>query len=447
MGAARISSAWLVAVLVAAAPSFVGGDRARLLRQNTEIPIEFVNPYPEARELFWTGPGAEVPVSMGVLDGSGGSTNVNTYAGHQFGWRLAALGSEECRSDLLEGSVTAQRGMDRHELGAAPVVKDPDAAKRESERNDPFDARFENAASFPMTLTSAETGEVVEVAAKATVTLSVERGKLYDWRDAASGELLYRSVIEFYKQERHVFKEEKHTQLCAESTPATAAARNVSYADDIDGRDVEVMVLSEDPFIAYMPRWTVGDECADMEGQAFKIGLSDAQVFGERTVIADRRAMSANLNWSERNKTSVNNRLINRAFEFARKQRNYKLATGPFQEPLNFIQYSEAGEYRPHCDGVCNRKPYARGGRVATLIHYCKAAKVGGGTVFPKAGIKVQPQDDSAVLFAYKRDDGYMDDGNTMHTGCLVREGHKQIVTMWMREDVSPREPWSDFMS
>jgi hypothetical protein len=34
-----------------------------------------------------------------------------------------------------------------------------------------------------------------------------------------------------------------------------------------------------------------------------------------------------------------------------------------------------------------------------------------------------------------------------MHTGCLVREGYKQIVTMWMREDVTPREPWSDFMS
>ena len=67
--------------------------------------------------------------------------------------------------------------------------------------------------------------------------------------------------------------------------------------------------------------------------------------------------------------------------------------------------------------------------------------------MFPKANIKVQPRDGSAVLFAYKRDDGYMDDGNTMHTGCLVREGYKQIVTMWMREDVTPREPWSDFMS
>ena len=53
----------------------------------------------------------------------------------------------------------------------------------------------------------------------------------------------------------------------------------------------------------------------------------------------------------------------------------------------------------------------------------------------------------TAVDRRYKRDDGYMDAGNTLHTGCLLREGTKQIVTMWMREDISEAEPWSDFMS
>ena len=443
--ASRQIMAGILRLFLAALP-LVGGNRAKLLRQNAnQVEVTFENPYPEARELFWIG--TEEPVSMGVLDASGGSMNMNSYHGHTFGWRLAAHGDQECTSDLLEGRVTVARGMERHVLGEAPVVKDLDVEKRESERNDPFEAKFVNRAQVPMTLTNVETGESRVVPANDEMKMMVERGKLYDWRDEETGELLYRSVIEFYKQTTHVFKEEKHTRLCAESTPATTPVVNKTYADAYDGRDLEVQVLSEDPFIAYMPEWTLGDECADMEGQARKIGMSDAQVFGERTVIADRRAISANLNWSDRNKTSVNNRLINRAFEFARVQRRYKLDTGSFQEPLNFIQYAVAGEYRPHCDGVCNRKPYARGGRVATLIHYCKAADVGGGTVFPKANIKVQPRDGSAVLFAYKRDDGYMDDGNTMHTGCLVREGYKQIVTMWMREDVTPREPWSDFMS
>ena len=51
------------------------------------------------------------------------------------------------------------------------------------------------------------------------------------------------------------------------------------------------------------------------------------------------------------------------------------------------------------------------------------------------------------MLFTYQQGDGYMDDGNTLHTGCLLREGVKQIVTMWMREDVHDGEPWSDFLS
>jgi hypothetical protein len=40
-----------------------------------------------------------------------------------------------------------------------------------------------------------------------------------------------------------------------------------------------------------------------------------------------------------------------------------------------------------------------------------------------------------------------MDDGNTKHTGCLVQEGPKQIVTMWMREDTNPSQHWDSFMS
>ena len=199
--------------------------------------------------------------------------------------------------------------------------------------------------------------------------------------------------------------------------------------------------------IAYLPNWTKPGDCADMEGRALRIGLADAQVFGERNVIADRRAISANLEWSQSNETSITNHLIKRAFKLAEKLRPYDVTPGPFQEPLNFIQYAHGGEYRPHCDGVCHRTPYARGGRVATLIHYCRAPDVGGATVFPKARLKVKPAAAGAGLFTYKQSDGYMDDGNTLHTGCLLREGVKQIVTMWMREDVHDGEPWSDFLS
>ena len=67
---------------------------------------------------------------MGVI-GAKAATRLTTYAGHTFGWRLAAAGADECRSEDLEGTVTIAEGMERHVLGEAPVVKDLKAEERE----------------------------------------------------------------------------------------------------------------------------------------------------------------------------------------------------------------------------------------------------------------------------------------------------------------------------
>ena len=406
------------------------------------LEVRFVNEYAVDYELFWLGGGA--PVSMGTVSASGGENTITTSSGHKFGWRIAAGAAEECTGDELLGRVTVQHGLGRHVLGAPPVLIP--ASVSEQAEDQPFTATFVNQAAFSMTV-SGVGGAPVSVDSGASAMLEVKRGGLFDWTRQDSGELLYRSVIEFYGQKRHVFRWDTHATLCAEETAPSTPVRVATYHDPTDGRDIEVHVLREDPFIAYLPKWSVNTECADMEVQAKQVGLQDAQVFGARKVIADRRAISANLPWREDDPNAVTNRLIERAFAFTRDQRNYTVVAGGFQEPLNFIQYAVAGEYRPHCDGVCRRTEYTPGSRVATLIHYCKAATVGGATVFPNAGLKVQPVDGSAVLFAYKRDDGFMEDGNTLHTGCLVREGTKQIVTMWMRENLSQAEPWSAFPS
>lgn len=332
------------------------------------------------------------------------------------------------------------RRVSRYTLGEQMVVPE-----EESERMDAFDCWFVNRSPRSMKITRAD--ESRDILTGDSEVLSVRRGETVDWSDLVTGELLFRSVIEKYGQTPHVYREEMYTTLCASETPATPALREVTYEDQLSGRSIEVKVLREDPWIVLLKNWTTYDECASLEEQALKTGLSGAQVFGENAIIADRRALSANVYWDSRNESSINNRLIRRAFTLAQVQRGYKVEPGPAQEPLNFIQYAYADEYRPHCDGVCHRTRYARGGRVATLIHYCKAPVEGGATVFPKIKTKVVPRDNDALFFAYKRDDGFMDSGNTLHTGCLVKTGPKQIVTMWMREDVHPGEPWSDFLS
>ncbi|KAJ8607852.1 hypothetical protein CTAYLR_008801 [Chrysophaeum taylorii] len=395
------------------------------------IQMVFVNPYLEARELYWISPGGEVSL-MGSLAGSSGELSMTTYAGHEFGWRVA-LGANECSAEELEGRVVIDKRATRYVLG-----EKMETSVDESESFEPFECAFVNRSPRPMMV-----NETV-VPPNGNTTVVVRRGETFDWTDAATGELLYRSVVERRGQTPQTFRVEDHTTLCSDATPPSLGRRRTTYADVTEGRDIDVDVLSEDPWIVLLRNWTSREECDDLERQALRTGLSGAQVFGATSIIADRRALSANLYWNERDDSDVANRLIRRAFDLARHQQGYDVVAGPAQEPLNFIQYAYAEEYRPHCDGVCRRKPYARGGRVATLIHYCKAPTLGGATVFPKLKLKVIPNDDDALLFAYKRpQDGYMDDGFTLHAGCLLKSGTKQIVTMWMREDVHPGEPCS----
>ena len=158
----------------------------------------------------------------------------------------------------------------------AAAVLDAHARKREQERDDPFEAHFTNRAAYNMRLTDTKNASrTVDVAPGATRIWSVRRGEHYDWT-SGDGELLYRSVIEFYNQKKHDFREELHTALCAEKTPPSEPVRVAEYHDALDGRDLQVEILREEPLIAYLPNWTKPGDCADMEGRALRIGhLSD----------------------------------------------------------------------------------------------------------------------------------------------------------------------------
>jgi hypothetical protein len=224
---------------------------------------------------------------------------------------------------------------------------------------EPFLAKFINEGPVAMRLVprvgfTKDMGAVEAVVEPgASVSMQVRLACLVDWQIASTNELVYRTVVEKFGHKRHLYREQGYTGLCQDATPKSPAVRNATFFDALDGRSLEIRVLSEDPFVAFIPEWTAGDECAEMESQALKIGLSGAQVFGKKGLMADRRAQSANLYWDKSNDSAVTNRLINRAFEFTKAMRPYPIVAGAFQEPLNFIQYGLGDEYRPHCDGAC----------------------------------------------------------------------------------------------
>ena len=128
-----------------------------------------------------------------------------------------------------------------------------------------------------------------------------------------------------------------------------------------------------------------------------------------------------------------------RVFEYANRVMSFKVAEDG-QEDLMVTQYVGRGKddpspdrYLPHCDAKCDGSAHESGGRVATMIVYCKVAEMGGSTNFRNAGLHVVPVEGYATFFTYMGPDGSMDKGFTEHSGCPVFEGEKKIVTQWIR--------------
>ena len=102
-------------------------------------------------------------------------------------------------------------------------------------------------------------------------------------------------------------------------------------------------------------------------------------------------------------------------------------------------RYGERDAYEPHCDVSCDRADGVggSGGRAATVLLYCAAPALGGATVFPGRGLKVDPVPGSALFFAYD-----VDAASTLHAGCAVRTGSKVVASAFLRSGVSAERPW-----
>lgn len=131
-----------------------------------------------------------------------------------------------------------------------------------------------------------------------------------------------------------------------------------------------------------------------------------------------------------------------RAVDLANFLSNYSMdVTG--QERLMAIQYKAGQQYMLHCDGSCDGTPYEKGGRLATVLIYCRLGE-GGATAFPNADVFVSPQVHSAVYFHFSHY-GYTENWHTEHSGCPVTAGEKWVVTQWLRAGVDAQHPASSF--
>eukprot|EP00096_Caligus_rogercresseyi_P000618 TRINITY_DN1108_c0_g3_i2.p1 TRINITY_DN1108_c0_g3~~TRINITY_DN1108_c0_g3_i2.p1 ORF type:complete len:114 (+),score=4.53 TRINITY_DN1108_c0_g3_i2:537-878(+) len=73
------------------------------------------------------------------------------------------------------------------------------------------------------------------------------------------------------------------------------------------------------------------------------------------------------------------------------------------------------------------------GDRLGTFMAYLSDVKAGGGTAFPRLGIKVTAEKGAGV-FWYNVDKNSVLDFKTFHGGCPVLSGTKWITNKWIRQ-------------
>jgi TPR repeat protein len=97
-------------------------------------------------------------------------------------------------------------------------------------------------------------------------------------------------------------------------------------------------------------------------------------------------------------------------------------------EPLGVLRYGPGQEYRPHYDYYTDGQHQAQ--RVATVFVYLNHVEEGGGTDFPRLGVKVDPARGKAVKFLNCDAEG-KPNPETLHAGLPVIRGEKWLATLW----------------
>ncbi|XP_056600677.1 prolyl 4-hydroxylase subunit alpha-2-like [Triplophysa dalaica] len=97
-------------------------------------------------------------------------------------------------------------------------------------------------------------------------------------------------------------------------------------------------------------------------------------------------------------------------------------------EPLLVQNYGTGGRYEPHYDAGDDQNE-----RIATFLIYMSDVEIGGATVFPKAGVALQPKKGSAVFWYNLHKNGDLD-FRTEHAGCPVLRGNKWVANKWIHE-------------
>uniref|UniRef100_A0A6A7G8X2 procollagen-proline 4-dioxygenase n=1 Tax=Hirondellea gigas TaxID=1518452 RepID=A0A6A7G8X2_9CRUS len=114
-----------------------------------------------------------------------------------------------------------------------------------------------------------------------------------------------------------------------------------------------------------------------------------------------------------------------------------RVASTKASERYQVANYGIGGMYNLHFD--FGKKERRNGERLGTFLIYLTDIEAGGGTVFPRLGVGVQPELGTALFWHNLKPNG-MNNQLMYHAGCPVLHGDKWIVTKWILYDENIRK-------
>lgn len=207
----------------------------------------------------------------------------------------------------------------------------------------------------------------------------------------------------------------------------TAGAGNEVWAHD---RAIKVVMSMSHPRVLVFANVLSADECGEL------MSLATSRLARSETVVHATGGSEVNAARTSEGMffSRGENELVTRLEARLAALLNWPVENG---EGLQILRYAPGAEYKPHFDYFDPQQPgtatvLRRGGqRLGTLVLYLNTPEEGGATVFPDAGLTVNPTQGHAVFFNYDRPSPAT---KTLHGGAPVIQGEKWVATKWLRQ-------------
>lgn len=429
-----------------------------VLSQGVERPIQFVNESGKRIEIHWIHPDTgQMVLQSSPFVFNGATFNLNSYVGHTFQLRelpgkksgVCGDAGEEmtCRTDMVTVSENDEQVV-LIKKGVVAIHQDDKTRARDTAGELMTYCRESAKTNLQgSNLTGEATTKVLDEMAEC-IEESVAK-KLAE----ANEEVVFQAKI------RKEIAEKWENYTCADLEVESSKPKEKSVwvnRNEYRRYNVGKFLDRDEAKIHVIENFITAEECEAMESAAeprlHRASVADES--GGSKFSEARKAMQAGIKvrWELEHKSDPIAVLSRRVYDYTNYATGYGLEEFG-QEDLMSIQYFgrnyESGEepdrYTPHCDGDCNGLKHKDGGRVATMVMYCKIPDEGGATQFRNSGIHIKPKFGMATFFSYMGSDGMMDTGFTEHSGCPVTKGDKKIVTQWMRYGVDKDNHWTSW--